>query len=189
MTIIKKISVLIFVSFLFIQCSKESEFVIEKGKVGFLTRETTVQEIESIFKNDSIVTQLSKDNVDDENFMFTEADLYEIYSKGGEKLLEITPVQVNDSISKIKSIQIFSPQYETKNGVSLKSTFKDINGNYAINKVETTLTSATLYIDELNATISIDKEDLGISKFSREEITIDQIPDVSKIKYFTIWFN
>ncbi len=189
MTIIKKITVLLFVSFLFIQCSKDSEFVVEKGKVGFLTQETTVQELKSIFKNDSIVTQLSKDNTSEQNFIFTDADLYEIYSKSGEKLLEITPAQVNDSTSKIKSIQIFNTQYETKNGVGLKSTFKDINSNYVINKIETTLTSATLYIDELNATIAIDKEDLGISKFSREEISIDQIPDVSKIKYFTIWFN
>ena len=58
-----------------------------------------------------------------------------------------------------------------------------------MNKVETTLTSAMLYIDELNATIAIDKEDLGINKFSREEIQINQIPDLAKVKYFTIWFN
>ena len=64
----------------------------------------------------------------------------------------------------------------------MKSTFKDISSNYVINKVETTLSSATLYIDELNATIAIDKKDLGISSFSREEILIDQIPDVSNIK-------
>jgi hypothetical protein len=73
--------------------------------------------------------------------------------------------------------------------LSLKSIFKDIHKNYTINNVETTLTSATLYVDELNATISFDKEDLGISKFSRAEITVDQIPDNSKIKYLTIWFN
>ena len=71
----------------------------------------------------------------------------------------------------------------------MKSTFKDINTNYVINKVETTLSSATLYIDELNATIAIDKEDLGISKFSRKEILVEQIPNVSNIKFFTIWFN
>jgi hypothetical protein len=58
-----------------------------------------------------------------------------------------------------------------------------------VNNVETTLTSATLFIDELNATISIDKKELGISKFSTEEILLNQIPDMAKIKYFTIWFN
>ena len=112
MAIIKKITVLFFVSFLFIQCSKDNEFVVEKGKVGFLTQETTVKELISIFKNDSIVTQLSKDNTSEQNFIFTDADLYEIYSKSGEKLLEITPTQVNDSTSKIKSIQIFNSNYK-----------------------------------------------------------------------------
>ena len=90
---------------------------------------------------------------------------------------------------KIKSIQIFDPNFITEKGISLRSTFNDINKNYTINKVETTLTSATLFIDELNATISIDKKELGLNAFSREEVSIDQIPDIAKIKYFTIWFN
>ena len=189
MTFIKKIAALIFISLLFIQCSNDNKFIVGKGKVGLLTKETTVKELNLIFGNDSIVTHLSKNNLTKQKFSFTETDLFEIYSKTGEKLLEICPVQQNDPTSKIKSIQIFNPQYETKNGVSLKSTFKDINSNYVINKVETTLSSATLYIDELNATIAIDKEELGISKFSREEISVDQIPDVSIIKFFTVWFN
>ena len=71
----------------------------------------------------------------------------------------------------------------------MKSTFKDINEHYLINKVEATLTSATLFIDELDATISIDKKDLGLNIFSREEISIEQIPDNAKIKYLIIWFN
>jgi hypothetical protein len=58
-----------------------------------------------------------------------------------------------------------------------------------VNNVETTLTSATLFIDELNATIAIDKKELGLNSFSRDEITLDQIPDMARIKYFTIWFN
>jgi len=189
MTIIKKIALLLFVSFLFIQCSNDDAFFVGKGKVGLLTKKTTVKELNQIFENDSIVTHLSKNNTSNKNLYFTENDLYEVYSKTGEKLLEICPIQQNDATSKLKSIQIFNPQYETKNGIGLKSTFKDISSNYVINKVETTLSSATLYIDELNATIAIDKKDLGISSFSREEILVDQIPDVSNIKFFTIWFN
>lgn len=185
---LKKIAVLLVVTFLFIQCSSENEFIIEKNRVGLLTKETAIFELKSIFEKDSMVTQFSNDKEANE-FFFSESDQYDIYSKDGKKLLEIVPMQLNDSTSKIKSIQIFSEKYKTNNGVSLKSTFADIHSNFVINKVETTLTSATLYVDELNATIAIDKEDLGITKFSREEITIDQIPDVSKIKYFTIWFN
>jgi len=186
---IKKIVLLFFVSSVFIQCSNDNKFIIAKERVGGVTKKTTIKELNVIFELDSIVEHLSLSNTALQDFNFTGNDVYEVYTKSGEKLLEICPVHQNDSTSKIKSIQIFNSLYKTKNGVGLKSTFKDINTNYVINKVETTLSSATLYIDELNATIAIDKEDLGISKFSRKEILVEQIPNVSNIKFFTIWFN
>ena len=116
-------------------------------------------------------------------------DIYTHEANQGEKLLEISAETPNDPTSKIKSIQIFNSNYKTNEGISLKSTFKDINEHYLINKVEATLTSATLFIDELDATISIDNKDLGLNIFSREEISIEQIPDNAKIKYLIIWFN
>jgi len=58
-----------------------------------------------------------------------------------------------------------------------------------INKVETTLSSATLYIDELNATITIDKKELGINPFSVDKVKLEQIPEMAKIKSMTIWFD
>lgn len=190
MSIIKKIAYVVFVVFLFIQCSKEDKYLIEKGKVGYLTKETTVFELITIFKNDSIVSNLAIEKNNNKDKLFSiENDEYEIFAVTGKKLLEIAPINQNDSLSKIKSIQIFDSDYKTDKGISLRSTFREINENYMVNKVETTLTSATLFIDELNATIVIDKKELGINPFSREEITIDQIPDIAKIKYFIIWFN
>ena len=190
MSIIKKIVYLVLVSFLFVQCSKENQYIIEKGKVGYLTKETTVLELSSIFKKDSIVSNLALNDTENKDKLFSlDNDEYVIFSKKNKKLLEIAPTNQNDSLSKIKSIQIFDRNYKTDKGISLQSTFKDINEHYMVNKVETTLTSATLFIDELNATISIDKKELGLNSFSREEVTIDQIPDIAKIKYFTIWFN
>lgn len=189
MKIIQKFTFLILLSLLFIQCSNESSYIIEKGKVGMLSTNTEIKDLKSIFVKDSIISLISMVEEEDETSFFNDNDEYEIFTKTGNKLLAIVPVGQKDSTSKLKSIQIFNPKYKTKKGISLQSTFKDIKNNYKINKVETTLTSATLYIDELNATIAIDKEDLGFSKFSREEVTLDQIPDVSKIKYFTIWFN
>jgi len=190
MSILKKIILIVLVSFLFIQCSKENQYLIEKGKVGYLTKSTTVVELNTLFKNDSIVSNLLENNPYNEDKLFSLGDdEYEIFSVKGTKLLEISLTKQNDSLSKIKSIQIFDRNYKTEKGLSLQSTFRDINENYMVNKVETTLTSATLFIDELNATIAIDKKDLGLNSFSREEVTIDQIPDIAKIKYFTIWFN
>tara|TARA_R110001583_G_scaffold93777_1_gene237026 strand:- start:52290 stop:52862 length:573 start_codon:yes stop_codon:yes gene_type:complete len=190
MSILKKIVYIVLVSFLFIQCAKENQYLIEKGKVGYLTKKTTAIELATLFNKDSIVSNLLIDNPNNDDKLFSLGDdEYEIFSTKGKKLLEISLAKQNDSLSKIKSIQIFDRNYKTDRGISLQSTFRDINENYMVNKVETTLTSATLFIDELNATIAIDKKDLGINSFSREEITIDQIPDIAKIKYFTIWFN
>jgi len=189
MKIIQKFTYLTLLSLLFIQCSNEGSYIIEKGKVGMLSRNTEIKDLKSIFEKDSIISLISLVEEEEKESFFNDNDEYEIFSKEGSKLLAIVPVEQKDSTSKLKSIQIFNPIYKTKKGISLLSTVKDIKSNYEIDKVETTLTSATLYIDELNATIAIDKEDLGFSKFSREEVTLDQIPDVSKIKYFTIWFN
>lgn len=189
MKIAQNIVCLIMMSLLFIQCSNENTYIIEKGKVGNLSTRTKVKDLKSIFPLDSIKRNFSSIEEEEETSFFNDNDEYEIFSKEGGKLLAIIPVEQKDSTSKLKSIQIFNPNYKTKKGIGLSSTFKDVKENYIINKVETTLTSAMLYIDELNATIAIDKEEMGLQKFSREEIALDQIPDVSKIKYFTIWFN
>lgn len=189
MSLLKYATYIILVSFLLIQCGKNDQFIIEKGKVGVLTKKTTIKDLKLIFAKDSIVAVLYADKEIDKKLFSVENDDYLIYSKMGKKLLEIEPTDLNDPSSRIKSIQIFDNSYKTAKGISLNSTFKDINEHYKVNKVETTLTSATLFIDELNATISIDKKELGMTSFSRAEVTIDQIPDLAKIKYFTIWFN
>ena len=189
MSFLKKVIYLFLVSFLLIQCAKTDQFLIEKGSVGLLNKQTTIKDLNLIFTKDSIVAVLYADKEIDKKLFSVENDEYLIYSKTGNKLLEIVPANLNDPSSGIKSIQIFDNSYKTPKGISLQSTFKDINENYKINKVETTLTSATLFIDELNATISIDKKEVGLNNFSRVEVTIDQIPDLAKIKYFTIWFN
>jgi len=181
---------IVLISLVFIQCGKKNEFLIEKGNVGSLNRQTTILELRTIFENDSIASNSPEEIESSDDKIFSlDKEEYVIFSKEGKKILEIVPSNQNDSLSKIRSIQIFDSRYLTEKGISLKSTFKDINENYIIDKVETTLTSATLFIDELNATISIDKKELGLSTFSREEVSVDQIPDIAKIKYFTVWFN
>lgn len=185
MSIVKKL-LLIAVAIAFVQCTNNDKYLISKGQVGYLTSETTLDAIGDLYKDDSLVNY----NIDTtQTFLANSNRELIVYAKGGKKMLEIIPENGSDESSKIKSIQIFDKNFQTDKGISLKSTFKEINENYMVNKVETTLTSATLFIDELNATIAIDKKELGLNSFSREEIYIDQIPDMAKIKYFTIWFN
>lgn len=187
MSSLKKI-IIVLLSLVLIQCGKENQFLIEKGAVGKLNKQTSIKELRLIFSKDSIASKVTEENLKNKLFSVDNEE-YIIFSKKGEKLLEIVPADQNDSLSKIKSIQIFDSKYKTDRGISLQSTFKELHENYIVNKVETTLTSATLFIDELNATISIDKKELGLNTFNRDEISIDQIPDIARIKYFTIWFN
>ena len=43
-------------------------------------------------------------------------------------------------------------------------------------------------MDELNATIAIDKEELGLRDFSTQKVSLEQIPDLAKMKSFVVWF-
>ena len=175
------------VSLLFVQCGDGNKFDVSKGKVGQLTTTTTVLDLDKIFANDSIVKNLSEGSLGDNYFQ--DDDEYLIYEKGGKHLLTIVPKEQLDSVSTIKSIQIFDERYTTKTGVTLNSSFEDINLNNTISKVETSLSSATLYIDDLNVTIALDKEDLGLKNFSTQKVNLEQIPGLAKVKSFVVWFN
>ncbi|WP_299108529.1 hypothetical protein [uncultured Tenacibaculum sp.] len=170
----------------FYQCSN-SKYDVAKGKVGELTTKTTIQQLDKIFENDSIVKVLSEGAKGDNYFQ--EDDKYHVFEKGGKHLLTIVPKEQLDSVSTIRSIEIFDNRYKTKTGLNINSNFQEINNNNKIDKVETSFTSATLFIDELNATIAIDKEELGLKEFSTQKVSIEQIPDLAKMKSFTIWFN
>lgn len=170
----------------FVQCGN-NKFGVAKGKVGQLTPKTTIQEVEKIFEKDSIVKILSEGAKGDNYFQ--DDDEYLIYEKGGKHLLTIVPKEQLDSTSTIKSVQIHDSRYKTENGLTINSTFEEVNAKTKISKIETSIASATLFIDELNATMAIDKEELGLKEFSLQKVSKEQIPDLAKIKSFIIWFN
>ncbi|CAM1333520.1 hypothetical protein [Tenacibaculum aestuariivivum] len=174
------------ISVIFIQCGN-SKYDVSKGKIGELTTKTTINEVTKIFKNDSIVKILSE-GAKGNNF-FQEDDKYLIFEKGGKHLLTIVPKEQLDSLSTIRSVEIFDERFKTVTGLNINSLFQEINANNTISKVESSFLSATLFIDDLNATVSIDKEDLGLKDFSTQKVSIEQIPDLAKIKSLTIWFN
>ena len=70
----------------------------------------------------------------------------------------------------------------------MSSTFSEISA-YNNLRPESTLQSVTLFLDALNATITIDKEELGLKNFSSQKVALEHIPDLAKIKSFVIWFN
>lgn len=187
---LKTLISLFLILLVFAQCTRENAFLIEKNRVGLISNVNIISDLESIFSNDSIVKNLSEGELGGKDTRFIQDnDEYLIYSKEGKHLMTIVPENQHDTSSKIKYVQIMDAQFITEKGLSLNSPFKDINVNYMINKIETTFLSATIYIDELNVTIALDKNEIGVNQFSTKEIKIEQIPDLTKIKYFTIWFD
>ena len=180
----KKTILYVAIALTFLQCKKESNFTIAKDQLGKVTSLTQVHELKEIFAKDSLVANLGEGD-----FANAEFDEYLVYDKKGKHLLTLVSKEQHDSTSVIDNVQIFDERYKTLKGLSLASAFKDIVGEYSVSKVESTFTTAVLIIDELNVTIAIDKKELGINDFGIDKIRLDQIPDMAKIKYFTIWFD
>ena len=178
------------ISIFFVQCSGETPFLIEKNTVGKINSEHLVSDIETLFAKDSVVTRLSEGDLGGEDTKYLQdEDQYLIYSKEGKHLLTIVPRVQHDSTSKIKYVEIINSQFKTEKELSLRTPFKEINHQYMVNKIEMSLASITLYIDELNATISMRKNDIGINPFDTKKVHLEQIPDLAKINHFTIWFD
>ncbi|PID69209.1 MAG: hypothetical protein CR989_02935 [Flavobacteriales bacterium] len=167
-----------------ISCKKETNYTLAKNQVGIVTNGTQIKELADIFKNDSLVSHLGQDNFAESTY-----DEYLVYDRDGNHLLTFIPKHEQDSSSTIDNVQVFDKRYKTVKGLSIKSKFKDINDNYTIDKVQSTFSNAVLFIDELNATITIDKEELGFNDFGTQKISKEQIPDLAKIKGFTLWFD
>ncbi|WP_108867077.1 hypothetical protein [Aquimarina aquimarini] len=167
-------------------CKKEQQqnpFEIATNRIGLLTNEIQVNELDSIFANDSIAKRTAGDQY------LNSTNEIEIFEKGGAKLLVIEPKTEADPSSTIENIQIIDPRYKTVSGLSSHSTFKDINDNYTISKINNTLSTAVIFVDSIQAYFTIDKKELP-QKFRQStdiEIQTTDIPESAKIKHF--WIN
>jgi hypothetical protein len=177
---------LIIIATLFASCKKEQDpFQIGKQHIGLLTDSTQVKDLKAIFINDSIVTYVGNDeftkNIND----------IEIFEKGGEKLLILTPVQLSDSTSFIRSVRILDPRYKTDKNISTLSTFKDISDNYSITKITNLINAIQISVKDINATFTIDKKELPASLRFDTNLQVEalHIPDQAKIKYFFLNWN
>ncbi|HET8886839.1 MAG TPA: hypothetical protein VFM70_10860 [Salinimicrobium sp.] len=169
-----------------VSCSDEDDpFLITNDRVGKLTKDIKINELETLYADDSLVNQpLNPQYVD-------QGTDIEIYGKEGNLMLVLQPVQEFDTTSTIGNIQIVDPRFKTKKGLNIESSFGDIVENYSISRIENTLSSAVVFIDEINAYISIDKKNLPAAlRFDTDsKIEKSQIPDDAKFKYFMIGWN
>lgn len=189
MKIIRLIALSFVVCSLCFSCSNTNEFSVAHNRVGKLTSKTTVRELKELFKKDSVVKHLSEGLLGFRGAYLEDDDKYLIYATTGEHLLTITPKEPLDSLSTIRYVDIFDNRYKTKEGIGLGSTFEEINLWTSVGKIETTFTKATLFLTSLNATMTLDKKDLGIRTLSTDEIFSEQIPNHVNPTSFVIWFD
>ncbi|NIJ46149.1 hypothetical protein FHR24_002627 [Wenyingzhuangia heitensis] len=169
-------------------CTKP-DTTIALNKVGVITHKTTVKDLGKLFKNDSIVSRYSEGDLGNINDYVLDNDTHLIYQKGGKLLLSISPVNPLDSISKIKSVTVFSDLYKTKSEVGISSTFNDVNVNHSIEKLEASFKSVTVFVKDINATFTINKQGLGIKTFTLGNVDKAQIPGDSKFTSLTVWLE
>lgn len=183
----KFLLILLMLPLLIISCNSDEDdpFLITANQVGALKKDVRINQLDSIYPNDSIVTKRSGAE------LLQSTDEVRIFEKGGKPLLELEPLQEFDSTSTIGYIRILDPRFETKSGLNTNSTFKDIVENYNISRIENTLNAAVVFLDEINAYITIDKKQLPASlRYDTDsKIMASQIPDDAKIKYFMIYWN
>lgn len=182
----KSMYYLITLSFLIIGCKKETDpFLVSKQSIGLLTDSTQVKDLDLIYPNDSIVKP-----TEDNGFSSNENEI-EIFEKGGKKLLVLELNKTQDSTAVISSVQIMDPRYKTEKNISTLSTFKDINDNYKISKITNLINSVVVFVDEIDASFTIDKKELPSDLRFDMSLTIEkiQIPDKAKMKYFFVYWN
>lgn len=162
-------------------CDSEDPFKVTPTQIGPLTQQTQVNELKTLFAQDSVVNNNSSADAIDPS-----AKIIAIYEKNGDQLLSLKPK--SDDSQTIETIQIFDERYTTQEGINLNSTFKDIQDAYTISKIETLLSSVIIFVNDINAYFTIDKKELPseLQFDPSARIEAAQIPDGAQIKYFMI---
>ena len=157
---------------------KDTNFLISADKVGKLDKISLARDLELIYEGDSLVKDTLSSRLSHQRKI-------KVYEKGGKHLLTLTPT--TDSIPTIENISIEDPRFETENGIGLKSTFKDVLGQYEIKKVVTTLNSIVVFPKGSPIYFTIDKSELPSNlRYTTGTIDVVQIPDEAKLKYLMI---
>lgn len=166
---------------LIVSCSADTSFSISQTQVGPITKTTTVGELETLFAKDSIEDYNTRSQYKNTASGIT------IFEKGGKKLMRVLPKDKEDK-SLIENIQIFDNRYQTEKGISLNSTFKDINQAYTIKRIDNLLNAIVIFVNESDAYFTIDKKHLASDLMfdTRAKIDKTQIPDDTPLKYFMI---
>ncbi|BAO55527.1 hypothetical protein [Nonlabens marinus] len=180
----KRLFLLVLVVVVFASCEKEQDpFEWNKDRIGMLTKDSKVYQIDSLFANDSIVTSTNGDE-----FM-NGPNAIEIFEKGGTHLLTLTPYD-SDSTSTIENVRVRDERFATAKGVTIKSDFKTINEAYKVGDIDNMINSAVIWVNEENFYFTISKDVLPAeTKFDiTAPIEKTMIPDTATPEFvFISW--
>lgn len=182
----KSLTYIAIASLLLTGCGKNQDpFLIQKQNIGNLNDSTQVKDLKLVFEKDSVADYNGTDE-------FTRGiNNIDIFDKNGKALLTLSPNRIADSTAVVTSVRILDPRYKTAKGISVTSTFKDINNAYTITKIDNLINSIVVSVKEINASFTIDKTELPSNlRFDRSlAIEASQVPDNAKVKYFFIHWN
>ncbi|MFD2696735.1 hypothetical protein ACFSQ0_01920 [Mesonia sediminis] len=162
----------------------DQSLLIQPNQIGLLQKDTPIYTLDSIFKNDSVVKRRI-------NSRFSSQDEFIVYSKEGRERLVLIPKNDFDSTSTVANIQIKDSLFHTAKGISIQSTFRKIQEHYKISRIENTLRTAVIFLNEQNLYLSIDKEFVsGDAKYNTNlPIAPSQIQDQATIKHLYLGWD
>ncbi|MGB3851898.1 MAG: hypothetical protein WA958_18155 [Tunicatimonas sp.] len=149
--------------------TQEKSYLITSDQVGLFTRQMTIGEIIKLLPKNQVQKKIGYGEFPDDTY-----DDYEIYDNVGSHLLTVTPKIQNDLTSKINRVLIVSPQYQTKEGIGLNSTYSDLLASYSIKDYAPTIKHITLTVDSLNAWFNVSKAELEAGWWDEEKKEVDR---------------
>ena len=156
-------------------CSTNKEFEITEGSIGLIAKTTLLSEIETLYAKDSVVVNGTSNSIE-------KIDVYQ----GKNLLFSLSPKTENPE--QIGTVKIEDPRFEIKgSGISLSSTFQEIQSKMEIDKIIPTAMSASIFIKNSPFLFAIDKGNLPESiKYGYDPIEKTQVTESTPIKYFFI---
>lgn len=170
--------------FLLLSCgnqNRDKQYLISDDQVGPLTKTTAVHQLKQVFENDSVVNRSNSNQFSSQNEIV-------VYRKAdGRELLRLQPAKSSDSTSTIAAVQVMDTVYKTKEGLGIGTAFEDLSADYTIKRIENTLGTALIFLDNSNIYVDIDKTEIQEPTQKGVEIKASQIKKRAKVK--RLWLD
>lgn len=156
-------------------CSSNKEFEITEDSIGLISKTTLLSEIETLYAQDSVVVDGASNSI----------DKIEVY-RSQNLLFSLSPKTENPE--QIGTVKVEDPRFKIKgSGISLSSTFQEIQSEMEIDKIIPTAMSASIFVKNSPFLFAIDKSNLPESiKYGFDPIEKTQVTESTPIKYFFI---